>query len=218
MPYLTAKIRRTRLYPALALASLTALLLAQYRSKHIPLTEPLLAIAPPPYTAATIHLSATTLPFPDFLQQLTRQSPVPVKNLSPAALAATTLTFPSTNFPLADLPLLLKDNPNPSFTAVFDPETLLLGNDTAIHSAARAVTCLYPVPDLLRPGVLSENSFDRNEDTLADLITHVVAPNSWREQGGDPGTLRFDDATLVITTTPDIHYQVQSLLTALRRR
>jgi type II secretory pathway component GspD/PulD (secretin) len=56
------------------------------------------------------------------------------------------------------------------------------------------------------------------EESLIQLITHTVAPQSWSDMGG-PGTIDYNPMTmaLVINQTPDIQDQVADLLAALRR-
>jgi type II secretory pathway component GspD/PulD (secretin) len=56
------------------------------------------------------------------------------------------------------------------------------------------------------------------EESLIQLITHTVAPQSWSDMGG-PGTIDYNPMTmaLVVNQTPDIQDQVADLLAALRR-
>jgi Flp pilus assembly secretin CpaC len=56
------------------------------------------------------------------------------------------------------------------------------------------------------------------EESLIQLITRTVAPQSWSDMGG-PGTLDYHPMTmaLVVNQTPDIQDQVADLLAALRR-
>jgi type II secretory pathway component GspD/PulD (secretin) len=56
------------------------------------------------------------------------------------------------------------------------------------------------------------------EESLIQLITHTVAPQSWSDMGG-PGTIDYHPMTmsLVVNQTPDIQDQIADLLAALRR-
>ncbi len=56
------------------------------------------------------------------------------------------------------------------------------------------------------------------EESLIQLITRTVAPQSWSDMGG-PGTIDYHPMTmsLVVNQTPDIQDQVADLLAALRR-
>lgn len=65
---------------------------------------------------------------------------------------------------------------------------------------------------LLRPPLL--DSLSLTEDTLADLITCTIAPQCWAQVGG-PGELRVMPGALAVIQTPDIHDEIQFLLSQL---
>jgi len=69
----------------------------------------------------------------------------------------------------------------------------------------------------LLSGAAYENS-QLDMDSISELITTVVEPDSWREVGG-LGTLRANEKTLslVIRQTQDVHREVSGLLDQLRR-
>ncbi|HTQ40175.1 MAG TPA: hypothetical protein VMJ32_14205 [Pirellulales bacterium] len=55
-------------------------------------------------------------------------------------------------------------------------------------------------------------------DTLIDLITSTISPQSWSEMGG-PGTIQGYDTnlSLVVSQTQEVHEQIADLLTQLRK-
>ncbi len=72
-------------------------------------------------------------------------------------------------------------------------------------------------PLALGPGGVSGGS-QPDFDTLIELITSTVAPESWDEVGG-PGTLAQYDGnlSLVVSNTQEVHEQIVGLLEQLRR-
>jgi hypothetical protein len=53
-------------------------------------------------------------------------------------------------------------------------------------------------------------------DELMKLITDTVDPTSWREAGGNAGTIRGLNGMLVVTQTPDAQKRIEDLLKTLR--
>jgi type II secretory pathway component GspD/PulD (secretin)/tetratricopeptide (TPR) repeat protein len=51
---------------------------------------------------------------------------------------------------------------------------------------------------------------------ITDLIQTTISPESWRENGGDVGSLSELSGTLVVKQTPKNHREIQGLLTKLR--
>ena len=83
------------------------------------------------------------------------------------------------------------------------------------------VTKVYPVADLLAPGDGKQPAGeDYDYDSLADVITSSVAPDSWDEVGG-PGSLAVAPFghvnALVISQTYHIHRKIARLLEELRK-
>jgi WD40 repeat protein len=80
---------------------------------------------------------------------------------------------------------------------------------TEEQAAGRLEPRFYPAPDLTKNG--------EGADSLIDLITSTVVPDSWEELFG-PGSIRFYLAaqSLLIRQTPEAHAQVVTLLSNLR--
>jgi hypothetical protein len=82
-----------------------------------------------------------------------------------------------------------------------------------------ARTRAYDVRDLLddaqKPGRASTRP--ARED-LVELVTQNVAPDSWREAGGQLGVIKEFDGRLVVTTIDMYHLDVERLLAELRKR
>jgi hypothetical protein len=90
---------------------------------------------------------------------------------------------------------------------------------TPPHARGMAQTKLYAVKDLLLiPGTQAKETPAAPEAQLLQLIASTVAPESWREMGGQ-GIIEYfpTTKTLVIHQTPDVQEQVAELLESLRR-
>ncbi|WP_425617652.1 hypothetical protein NA78x_001333 [Anatilimnocola sp. NA78] len=78
---------------------------------------------------------------------------------------------------------------------------------------------IYPVLDLLEPTrPAKDGNQARDYRELIDNISTTVEPHSWQDVGGPGSCHQFDNAAcLVISQRPDIHEQVERLLTTLRK-
>lgn len=87
---------------------------------------------------------------------------------------------------------------------------------TADEADRLLVVKVYDVHDLLRRG----NPRNDDYESMIELITSVIAPESWDEVGG-PGAIQeyhgANHAALVISQTPRAHEEIASLLDSLRR-
>jgi hypothetical protein len=95
----------------------------------------------------------------------------------------------------------------------FDDNVLLITSDAKAKESL--VSRTYEVHDLampLRNGKGTVLPFDR----LVDLLTTIVAPTSWVEQGGT-GSIAIFENQLIITQTREIHERIIDLLAALRQ-
>ena len=54
-------------------------------------------------------------------------------------------------------------------------------------------------------------------DTLVRVIQETVVPDSWRDNGGDLGSIREVYGTLLITQSPEAHRKIQRVLKNLRK-
>lgn len=77
-------------------------------------------------------------------------------------------------------------------------------------------TRLYPVVDLVQ--VYDEKGRDTDYDSLIELITSTISPNTWLERGGGSGTICPCEAAgaLVIAQTDVEHERIELLLQRLR--
>jgi hypothetical protein len=90
---------------------------------------------------------------------------------------------------------------------------------TPAHARGKLQTKLYKVKDLLpRPRLQTKDAPTSPEEQLVKLIASTVAPQSWREMGGQ-GVIEYfpTTRTLVINQTADVQEQVGELLASLRR-
>jgi hypothetical protein len=76
-------------------------------------------------------------------------------------------------------------------------------------------TRLFSVTDLVYPAEAT-GAQESDEDTLLDLITTTVAPQSWDAVGG-PGAIEMFRGILVVSQTRGVLDQVRALLTAYRQ-
>lgn len=85
---------------------------------------------------------------------------------------------------------------------------------------SKLVTRTYSVGELITPttGTAWTCSSCTPEEWLTRLVCRVVAPHAWSEMGG-MGTIEYYPLgkALVVRQSPEIHEQIDELLTALRR-
>jgi hypothetical protein len=83
-------------------------------------------------------------------------------------------------------------------------------------------TRIYPVRDLVLWRIPGEKgAADRYEadwDSLIDVITTTIAPDTWEDVGG-PGSIKeFDkSAAIIVSQTREVHRQIEKLLATLRK-
>jgi hypothetical protein len=77
-------------------------------------------------------------------------------------------------------------------------------------------TRVYPVADLVF--VETADAYEADFDSLIEVITSIVAPQTWDSAGG-PGSIApfVPSGALVISQTRQVHGQIESLLAQLRR-
>jgi len=102
-------------------------------------------------------------------------------------------------------------------TAIVSNDVLLI--TTRLAAESRVIARVYQVHDLVvmpNDPTASQPEFE----SLIELITATILPETWREAGGTQGELKpFDGPgilALVITQTEDGHEQIERLLAALR--
>lgn len=67
----------------------------------------------------------------------------------------------------------------------------------------------------------SENKDNRQSRSerirkIVDMVQRLVDPDSWRDNGGDTGTIEELNGSLIVTTTPANHREIAGLLSKLR--
>lgn len=98
---------------------------------------------------------------------------------------------------------------------VVDGVVLVTTEETAL---SQSVTAVYPVADLREPptqhtgGLSAWADFDR----IVDLMTCVIEPDSWSENGGGGEIRSSSSSTLVVYQTQRVHAQIARLLETLR--
>jgi hypothetical protein len=80
--------------------------------------------------------------------------------------------------------------------------------------AKNTFTRVYDIRDLLRG--LDKDPAGARTDAIASMATATIDPKSWRENGGNGGSVRALHGSLIVTQTPENQAQVMSLLERLR--
>ncbi len=77
---------------------------------------------------------------------------------------------------------------------------------------------VYPVADLVQQGPIDVGARQQDFNTLINLLTTTVKPQSWGEVGGPASISELGiTSTLVISQTQDAQAEIISTLAALRR-
>ena len=76
---------------------------------------------------------------------------------------------------------------------------------------------VYPVADLIIPTGVDPSTAFADFDTLIQLITSTIRPDTWDDVGG-PGSIEAFPmkSDLVISQTKDVHEQIEDLLRQMR--
>lgn len=105
------------------------------------------------------------------------------------------------------LDLILRDL---DLTFVIDSEVLMI---TSIEEAETMLSVMiYPVKDIIEPSKEDEDS----TGPLIEVITTIIAPNSWSD-GGGPGTIVGYRDAIAVSNTRHAHEEVLAFLNALRK-
>lgn len=68
----------------------------------------------------------------------------------------------------------------------------------------------------VRPEVTRQRDRDQRVVKIAQIIQDTVSSDTWRDNGGDVGSIQEHNGSLIITTTPRNHQQISGLLAKLR--
>jgi hypothetical protein len=77
---------------------------------------------------------------------------------------------------------------------------------------------VYPVADLVQFGTLKVGGAKQDFDSLTDVVTCTILPDSWDKVGG-PATIEpcYGTSALVVDQVPRAHEELERLLTGLRQ-
>jgi RNA polymerase sigma factor (sigma-70 family) len=89
-------------------------------------------------------------------------------------------------------------------TFIIENEVLLITSEE--EALTRMETRVYPMP----------KSSDLDIDSLTQMLTRVIAPDSWVENGGGEGDIAFVGDKVVIRQTYEVHRQINELLWQLQ--
>ena len=143
--------------------------------------------------------------------------------LLPLGLAATfAADGPSTE---GAAPQPAEDRPAPLITRLYDIRDLLISPPAFSDSPDFMIAIDPPSPPEDTPpkerltGIahsrMKEQSLKTYEEMVEDrvkVLTEAVAPETWQETGGAPGSIRERDGRLIITHTAENHRAIQELL------
>jgi hypothetical protein len=159
-------------------------------------------------------IEAVEMPVQDFADRLSQQFGVPIdvdwKKLEEAGVNRNS----PINKRLESIPLvsiLERGLSDVELTFAIRDHVILI--TTPEEAESQLVTRIYPVRDLVY-GPVSDGDYD----SLIEVITTTISPQSWDEVGG-PGSIGvFGNASsLVISQTDEIHRAVEPLLVKLRQ-
>jgi len=168
----------------------------------------------------SIDFQAT--PLHDALVALSQQFQAPLvlarRKLEEAGVPRDTpVTMKLDNLPLQAILRRILADLELSYTVV--DGVILVSSPEDIES--RLETRVYPVLDLVRVATITSSSSRSipaaDYDSLIELITATIKPDSWDDVGGPGAVDALENAgVLVISHTREFHQQVEGLLGALR--
>ena len=107
------------------------------------------------------------------------------------------------------------ENPESPLAWSLHKGVILISSRSAI--GPNAISYAYHVGSLLKAGHAAGNAEARRaeEKNLGELIENTVDRNSWIDNGGTVGSLRFFHTTMVVTATPRDQEAIAKLLAKL---
>ena len=166
-------------------------------------------------------LHAVELPLCDFADGLSRQFGVPIE-LDVKKLEEAGVNHDSPiNTRLESIPLMaILEHGLREVDLTFTIRANVILITTPEEVESQLVTRVYPVRDLVayRFTEAGNQGIAEDYDSLIDLITTTIEPQSWDQVGG-PGSIgAFENASaLVISQTDDVHRAIEPLLLKLRQ-
>jgi len=159
-------------------------------------------------------------PLHDAMVELTQQFQIPIvlslKKLEEASVSADTpITVRLSNLSLESILGLILERLELAFT--IRHEVLLITTPEDVES--QLTTRTYPVLDLVFSRSSGSTVFvGADYDSLIEIITTTIKPDSWDNVGG-PGAIDQSEnaGSLVVSHTIIVHRQIERLLSSLRR-
>jgi hypothetical protein len=160
------------------------------------------------------------LPLRDAIAEISRQFQIPIvlclKKLEEASVSADTPVSKHIDGLALEsiLRLVLRDM---ELEYTIRDEVLLITTPEDVESQLDTRT--YPVLDLvMSPGAGSNVFVGGDYNSLIELITTTIKPDSWDDVGGPGAFDQFHNAgVLVVSQTQSVHRQIERLLSSLRR-
>jgi hypothetical protein len=116
------------------------------------------------------------------------------------------------------LTLVLRDL---NLSLIVKHDALLVTTTEDAQSPENMVTRVYPVADLVelvRIPASQGGGVEMDFDSIIDMITSTVEPDSWQDVGGPGSITGFENSrSLVISNRRDLHQRIAALIVTLRR-
>lgn len=165
-------------------------------------------------------IDAVQMPLRDFADRLSQQFGVPI-DLAPKKLeeAGVNVDSPITKR-LESTPLeaiLQHSLSELELTFAIRHNVILI--TTPEDAESELTTKVYPVRDLVAYSTdAGKHGYGEDYDSLIELITTTLAPQSWDEVGGPGAIAEYPNASaLVISQTDEVHRAIEPLLVRLRQ-
>ncbi|MCE2966685.1 MAG: hypothetical protein ACK5WB_13940 [Phycisphaerales bacterium] len=97
-----------------------------------------------------------------------------------------------------------------------DVPTMDLDKVLARTSARSAALAPLDEERRVRPELARQRDREQRVSKIVQLMQDTISPDSWRDNGGDVGSIQEHNGSLIITTTPRNHQQISGLLGKLR--
>jgi len=170
-------------------------------------------------------LDAVESPLREVMDKLSLQFQVPIvikaKKLEEAGVNVDTpITRRLASVPLESILDLILDELDLDFT--IRNHVILISTPENLESPDMLDMRIYPVRDLVAyrvPGTKDDpHRYAADYDSLIDVVTTTVAPESWVDVGGPASIKEFDNSgALIVSQSRRVHREIAQLLATLRR-
>jgi hypothetical protein len=113
---------------------------------------------------------------------------------------------------------LVRSTPDYPFNSAIIPPNLLDRQTKALPAGGGgggASESLFGT-DSSAKGAKSDSESTMSAENLSKTISEMVAPDTWRDAGGDIGSIRFLGGVMIISQTADNHKKIDDLLKMIR--